>query len=73
MIYNDIFFLSFVNICDKIIKLLFYQRFELFYFILFFQEKLINKSNTVMDGKIKKERKKHPREGANPLSILTFA
>ncbi|KAG9435895.1 multidrug resistance-associated protein lethal [Apis mellifera carnica] len=26
-----------------------------------------------MDGKIKKERKKHPREGANPLSILTFA
>lgn len=47
--------------------------FELFYFILFFQEKLINKSNIVMDGKIKKERKKHPREGANPLSILTFA
>ncbi|XP_012339261.1 probable multidrug resistance-associated protein lethal(2)03659 [Apis florea] len=26
-----------------------------------------------MDGKIKRERKKHPREGANPLSILTFA
>ncbi|XP_034175482.2 putative multidrug resistance-associated protein lethal(2)03659 isoform X2 [Osmia lignaria lignaria] len=26
-----------------------------------------------MDGKIKVERKKNPREGANPLSILTFA
>ncbi|KOC62515.1 putative multidrug resistance-associated protein lethal(2)03659 [Habropoda laboriosa] len=26
-----------------------------------------------MDGKVKQERKKHPREGANPLSILTLA
>lgn len=72
MIFFFFFIIFFVNICNKIIKLL-YRRFELFYFILFFQEKLINKSNVIMDGKIKKERKKHPREGANPLSILTFA
>lgn len=69
-----------MNIYDKIIKYYLYHRdsnyFILFYFVLFFQDKyskVINKSNAIMDGKIKRERKKHPREGANPLSILTFA